>query len=190
MRVADNGGQAKTEQGNVCRSQPTEQSLEAVMADVKLVVMYPRPQDMETFDHLYQDEDVAAGDGLSSEYARSFETFEKLYQEEHVPMIFEKLVGKTRLVATRVVGTPNGTRPPFYRIAEVHFPSLQALRACAQSDGGRETLAHAVKISSGGAPVFLVAEETTFLFGTVSLWDWPKRIASRRRLRYSRAGVE
>jgi hypothetical protein len=32
------------------------------MADVKLMVMYPRPQDMETFDHLYQDEDVAAGD--------------------------------------------------------------------------------------------------------------------------------
>jgi uncharacterized protein (TIGR02118 family) len=147
------------------------------MADVKLMVIYPRPQDMETFDHLYQDEDVAAGDGLSSEYARSFETFEKLYQEEHVPMIFEKLVGKTRLVATRVVGTPNGTRPPFYRIAEVHFPSLQALRACAQSDGGRETLA--VKISSGGAPLFLVAEETTFLFGTVSLWDWLKGIASR-----------
>ncbi|MDQ3584041.1 MAG: ethyl tert-butyl ether degradation protein EthD, partial [Pseudomonadota bacterium] len=51
-------------------------------------------------------------------------------------MIFEKLVGKTRFVATKVVGTSNGTRPPFYRIAEVHFPSLQALRACAQSDGG------------------------------------------------------
>ncbi len=145
------------------------------MADVKLVVMYPRPQDMETFDHLYQDEDVAAGDGLSSEYVRSFETFEKLYREEHVPMIFEKLVGKTRFVTTKVVGTLNGTRPPFYRIAEVHFPSLQALRACAQSDGGRETLAHAVKISSGGAPLFLIAEETTFLFGTVSLWDRLKR---------------
>jgi uncharacterized protein (TIGR02118 family) len=124
------------------------------MADIKFTVMYPRPQDMETFDHLYQDENVVAGDGLSSEYARSFETFEKLYQEEHVPMIFEKLVGKTRFVATKVVGTLNGTRPPFYRIAEVHFPSLQALQACAQSDGGRETLAHAIKISSGGAPLF------------------------------------
>ena len=38
------------------------------MADVKLMVMYPRPQDMETFDHLYQDENVPIGDGLSSEY--------------------------------------------------------------------------------------------------------------------------
>ncbi|MGH9894343.1 MAG: EthD family reductase [bacterium] len=138
----------------------------------------------------YQDEDVPAGDGLSSEYLGTFEAFEKLYHEEHVPMILDKLVGKTRFVATKVVGTSDGTRPPFYRIAEVHFPSLQTLRACARSDGGRKTLAHAVKISSGGTPLFLVAEETTFLFGTVSLWDWLNGIASRRRLRYSRAEVQ
>jgi hypothetical protein len=43
----------------------------------------------------------SADDGLSSEYARTFEAFEKLYQEEHVPMILDKLAGKTRFVATR-----------------------------------------------------------------------------------------
>ena len=52
-------------------------------------------------------------------------------------MILRELVGKTRFVATRVVGLSNGTRPPFYRIAEVYFPSLQALQACAPSAGGR-----------------------------------------------------
>ncbi len=106
------------------------------MAGVKLVVMYPRPKDIEVF--------------------------EKLYQEEHVPMAVDKLVGKTKFIATKVVATPDGTPPPFYRIAEVHFPSLEALQACAQSDGGKETVAHAVKISSGGAPIFLVAEEQTY----------------------------
>jgi len=30
--------------------------------------------------------------------------------------------------------------------------------------GGKEALAHAVKISSGGPPIFLVAEEETFTF--------------------------
>jgi len=35
--------------------------------------------------------------------------------------------------------------PPFYRIAEFHFPSMQALEACAASDDGKEALAHAVK---------------------------------------------
>ncbi len=107
------------------------------MAGVKLIVMYPRPTDVEAF--------------------------EKVYQDEHVPMAVEKLAGKTRFVATKVIGSPQG-EAPFYRIAEVHFPSMDALQACAASDGGRETLAHATKISSGGAPVIMVAEEESFNF--------------------------
>ncbi|MBA2594183.1 MAG: EthD family reductase [Pseudomonadota bacterium] len=122
------------------------------MSDVKLIVMYPRPKDIEVF--------------------------EKLYQEEHVPMAVEKLSGKTKFVATKVVATPDGTPPPFYRIAEVYFPSLQALQACAQSAGGQETVAHAVKISSGGAPVLLVAEEQTFTFGGSSVWGRLKTLVS------------
>lgn len=108
------------------------------MAGVKLVVIYPRPTDIDAF--------------------------EKLYQEEHVPMAVAKLVGKTKLVATRVLASPQGT-PPFYRVAEVHFPSMDALEACAASEGGKETLAHAAAISSGGPPIFLVAEEESFSFG-------------------------
>ena len=79
------------------------------MAGVKFMAMYPRPQDTDTFEHLYQDEEVPIGDGLSSEYAGIFEAFEKLYQDEPVPTILEELVGKTRFVATRVVGTSNGS---------------------------------------------------------------------------------
>jgi uncharacterized protein (TIGR02118 family) len=107
------------------------------MAGVKLVVMYPQPKD------------VAA--------------FEKLYQTEHVPMAVQKLAGKTKFVATKVVGSPQGN-PPFYRIAEVHFPSMEALQACAASPGGKETIGHAAKISSGGPPVIMVAEEESFTF--------------------------
>ena len=110
---------------------------EPFMADVKLVVIYPRPRDVEAF--------------------------EKVYTNEHVPLAVAKLGGKTKIVATRVLASPQGV-PPFYRIAEVYFPSMQALEACAASDGGKEALAHAVKISSGGAPVFLIAEEETFTF--------------------------
>jgi hypothetical protein len=59
------------------------------MAGVKFMVVYPRSQDIDTFEHVYQDEDVPIGDGLSSEYVATFEAFEKLYQEEHVPMILK-----------------------------------------------------------------------------------------------------
>jgi len=107
------------------------------MAGAKLVVIYPRPTDTEAF--------------------------EKAYQEEHIPMAIEKLAGKTKLVLTKVLGSPQGT-PPFYRIAEIHFPSLKALEACAASEGAQETLAHAVSISTGGAPIVLIAEEETMDF--------------------------
>ena len=107
------------------------------MAGVKLIVMYPRPKDIDTF--------------------------EKLYQTEHVPMAVEKLKGKTKLVATKVTASPQGTAP-YYRIAEVHFPSMEALQECAASEGGKATLGHAGEISSGGPPVMLIAEEESFSF--------------------------
>ncbi|SRR6202162_1449028 len=107
------------------------------MANVKLVVIYPRPKDIDAF--------------------------ERVYQNEHVPLAIANLGGKTKIVATKVLASPQGT-PPFYRIAEIHFPSMADLEACAASDGGKQALAHAVSISSGGPPIFLVAEEETFTF--------------------------
>ncbi len=65
--------------------------------------------------------------------------------------------------SSRVQSSPQG-KPAFYRIAEIHFPSLEALQACATSAGGKETLAHAAKISTGGPPVVLIGEEQVFTF--------------------------
>jgi hypothetical protein len=44
---------------------------------VKLVVLYPQPKDVEAF--------------------------ERVYKRDHVPMAVEKLAGKTKIVATRVL---------------------------------------------------------------------------------------
>jgi uncharacterized protein (TIGR02118 family) len=108
------------------------------MSETKLVVIYPRPKDIESF--------------------------ENVYLTEHVPMAVEKLSGKTKIVATKIVGSPQGI-PPFYRIVEIHFPSQSALEACAATLGAQETLAHAAKISTGGTPLILIAEGETFTFG-------------------------
>jgi uncharacterized protein (TIGR02118 family) len=69
---------------------------------VKLVVLYPHPKDVEAF--------------------------ERVYNRDHVPMAGEKLAGKTKIVATKMLGSPQGT-PAFHRIAEIHFPSMDALQA-------------------------------------------------------------
>ncbi len=109
------------------------------MAGAKLVVLYPYPQNVDAF--------------------------ERAYAEDHVPMVTrDTMKGITKFVATRVVGAPDGNTPPFYRIAELHFPSLDALKECASSESAQRAVAHAVSISSGGAPVLLIAEEETTNF--------------------------
>ena len=108
------------------------------MAETKIVVIYPRPTDVDAF--------------------------EKAYVEEHVPLAVEKIKGATKFVATKVVGTPDGSTPPFYRIAEFYFPSMQALQDCAASAGAQEAVGHAFAISTGGPPIVLVAEQETTTF--------------------------
>ena len=73
--------------------------------------MYPRPTDLDSFENVYRD--------------------------EHIPMAVAKLVGKTKIIATKVLDSPQA--PP---------------------EGGQATLAHAESISSGGGPILLLAEET------------------------------
>lgn len=102
------------------------------MKESKLIVIYPKPTDIDAF--------------------------EWLYENEHVPMAVEKLAGKTRFVASTINTVSGHENELYYRIAEVYFPSLEALNECLSSKEGQETAEHAVSISSGGPPVFLTAE--------------------------------
>jgi len=97
-------------------------------------------------------------------YPAKVDEFEKAYTNEHIPLAMEKIRGMSKFVASRVVATPDGSQPPFYRIAELHFPSMSALKETASSAGLQEAAAHAVSISTGGAPHFLIAEEETTEF--------------------------
>lgn len=109
------------------------------MAGAKVVVLYPSPADVSAF--------------------------ERAYTEDHVPMVSaENFRGINKFVASKVIGTADGSAPPFYRIAELHFPSLEALQAAAGSASAQKVVAHAFSISSGGSPILLVAEEETKTF--------------------------
>jgi uncharacterized protein (TIGR02118 family) len=112
------------------------------MAAAKLLVMYPVPKDMAAF--------------------------ERAYSAEHIPMaapIFQA-AGATKAVLTKILKTAAGA-PAFHRVAEIHFPSMEVLQACAASQAGRDAIAHAHKISNGGPPVILIAEEDVVTFDGV-----------------------
>lgn len=109
------------------------------MAGAKIMVLYPAPRDAAVF--------------------------ERAYREEHSPMVTPTTFpGLTRFVASRISGTADGGPAPFARVAELHFPSLQALQAAAAGDPAKRAVAHAIAISSGGPPLFLIAEEETTTF--------------------------
>ena len=109
------------------------------MAGAKLIVVYPSPRDVNAF--------------------------ERAYTQDHAPMVTpQNFRGLTKFVASRVVGTADGSAAPFYRVAELHFPSMEALQAAAASPSAGKAVAHAVSISSGGKPIVLVAEEDTKTF--------------------------
>jgi uncharacterized protein (TIGR02118 family) len=125
------------------------------MAEVKLVVIYPRPTDVQRF--------------------------EKLFLENHIPMAVKNLADQTKIVATKVTECFGGMQS-VHRITEIYFPSLEALNACAASRVGQETIAHAESISTGGKPIFLVAEEEVITFNNSRLM--PKKRPRSARLSF------
>jgi uncharacterized protein (TIGR02118 family) len=109
------------------------------MPGARVIVLYPSPRDVNAF--------------------------ERTYTQDHVPMVTAQNFKRIqKFVASRVVGTADGTAPPFYRLAELHCPSMEALQAAAGSASAQKVVADAVSISSGGKPLFLVAEEETKTF--------------------------
>jgi uncharacterized protein (TIGR02118 family) len=108
--------------------------MEIEMPAAKLIVLYPKPRDVAEF--------------------------ERVYIGEHIPMVSAETMKGIQSASTRkIVGTADGSPPPFYRIAELTFPSMQALQQAAGGEGAAKAVAHAVSISTGGKPLFLVAEE-------------------------------
>ena len=97
---------------------------------------------------------------VSTLHLKDLDAFERAYTQDHAPMVnTETFPGITRFVASRVVGTPDGSPPPFYRVAELHFPSMESLQRAASSPAAQKAVAHAVAVSNDGRPIFLLSEE-------------------------------
>jgi uncharacterized protein (TIGR02118 family) len=73
-------------------------------------------------------------------------------------MVVHKIPGLKKFVAAQVLGAPAGA-PAYQRVAELYFDSMESLQAAMGSAGGQAAVAHATEISTGGAPVVLIAED-------------------------------
>jgi len=95
---------------------------------VKIVVLYPHPNDPQRF--------------------------ERAYFGEHMPLMRSAVAPAARTPTFKILGA----RAPFYRMAEVHYPDLAALRADVQSESGLARRHSSEKLSTGGQPIFLVCQ--------------------------------
>ena len=82
------------------------------------------------------------------------EAFEHHYANKHVPLA-ARMQGVARFEASRVVGTPDGGQPPYYRMAELWFDSQEAMQASMGSAEGQETVADIGNFATGGATVIV-----------------------------------
>lgn len=95
----------------------------------RLIVLYPPPLDTEAF--------------------------ERDYFEGHMPLM-HRLVGPEIVLTTHRVRNAAGSRQDIYRVAEMEFASMDALRTYVASDRAREGQASSEKVSTGGQPTYLV----------------------------------
>lgn len=82
--------------------------------------------------------------------------FEKYYAQTHLALV-AKMSALARSEFAKVVGTPDGQRPEFYRIAELWFDSQHQMQATLGSPEGQATVGDLPNFATGGVTI-LVSE--------------------------------
>lgn len=97
---------------------------------VKLIVMYGPPQDTEAF--------------------------EEHYANTHVPLA-AKIPNVKSFESGLVTGTPDGSAPPYHRIAELWFDDEQQMQASLGTPEAQATVGDIQTFATGGATVLFQA---------------------------------
>lgn len=89
-------------------------------------------------------------------YPTDPEAFEDYYANTHMPLV-GKVSNIQRAEIGRTIATPEDEKPPYYRIAELWFESLDQMQESLGSPEGREVVDDIQNFATGGATT-LVSE--------------------------------
>jgi len=87
---------------------------------------------------------------------KSAAAFEQYYAETHMP-IAQKMQGVRRIELSKVVGTPDGSQPSFYRLADLYFDDVDHMKRVMDTPEAKATVADLANFATGGFTV-LVSE--------------------------------
>jgi uncharacterized protein (TIGR02118 family) len=80
--------------------------------------------------------------------------FEDYYANTHMPLVAQ-MPDVRRREASRVVATPDGSSPPYYRIFEAWFDSHEDFQGSFGSPEGQATVADVGNFATGGATILI-----------------------------------
>jgi uncharacterized protein (TIGR02118 family) len=84
------------------------------------------------------------------------DAFEEYYANTHVPLV-RKVPNLQHFYQGRVVATPDGSQPPYYRYGELWFESIDQLQSGLGSPEGQEVTQDIQNFATGGV-TFLISE--------------------------------
>ena len=80
--------------------------------------------------------------------------FEEYYGNTHMPLV-DKIPNFQRYEAARIVATPDGTEPPYYRIFEIYFDDMERLQSSLSTPEGQAPPNDLPNFATGGAKLFI-----------------------------------
>ena len=82
------------------------------------------------------------------------DAFEDYYANKHIPLA-NTMPFVERLETTRFLPGPDGSQPPYYRMAELYFKSMEDLQANMASPEGQATASDLPNFSTGGFTILM-----------------------------------
>jgi len=131
-----------------------------------LMAFYPRPKDIRCFNQQYMEEHLPLAQKLDAKLLRVSRTTTTVPRAILRPIL--RLALRSTLLPGRLIKfllphvnllrEATGEKAPYHFVDELHFEDLAALEAVVSSKEAKAAVAHGVKISTGGAPTFVILE--------------------------------
>jgi uncharacterized protein (TIGR02118 family) len=80
--------------------------------------------------------------------------FEKYYANTHMPLA-GKMQGVRKIELSKVVGTPDGGAPAFYRMADLYFDDPAHMKSVMETPEAKATVADLGNFATGGVTVLI-----------------------------------
>ena len=87
-------------------------------------------------------------------HPENLEAFEENYVSTHTPLVLN-IPNVQRFDRGKVIATPDGSEPPYYRVADIWFESMEQLQSGLGSPQGQEATQDLQNLATGGVTLLI-----------------------------------